>query len=69
MKNLLKGILLGAVAGYFVGWLLAERKREQQEQAERDAYANDPELVTIRKEIALENQVEAALDDVDDDVA
>ncbi len=67
MKTLFRGILIGLSIGYFVGWFMGQRQHDQQQQAEQDAYQNDPELVALRREIALERQIESALDNLEDE--
>jgi predicted negative regulator of RcsB-dependent stress response len=67
MSNILKGILIGLIGGLILGWMLAEDKQRRQQQAASDAYANDPELVAIRKERKLEKQMNAILDSMEDD--
>jgi hypothetical protein len=69
MRNLLNGLVLGVVGGIIIGWLLAERQRQGADEAERTAYASDPELRAIRQEIARERQTDRWLNALEDDDA
>lgn len=67
MANLIRGLVVGTVIGIFIGWLLREQEQERRASALEAKVENDPELVALRKERALEKQIEQALDDLEDD--
>jgi hypothetical protein len=69
MRNLLKGILFGLLIGAVVGWRMAEDKQRREKEAARQAYLNDPEVIALRKERALERQIDQVFDDMEDDNA
>ncbi len=58
MKNLIRVFLLGAAFGVFIGWMLRDREQERTEKAASEAYANDPELVKLRREIAHDRLID-----------
>jgi hypothetical protein len=57
MKTLLRVFLFAFFAGIGVGWTLAEAQRRREEQAARDAYANDPEVIALRRERELDRHL------------
>ncbi len=65
MKITLKVVLLILGIGFVIGWWMAQEQQRQKEKVESEAYANDPELVAIRKERARENQIDRWLDDME----
>lgn len=70
MKTLLRLFLFAFFTGIGIGWILAETQRRREEQVAHDAFVNDPELVAIRKERALDRQLFELMPDVlmgDDD--
>jgi len=67
MKNLIRVFLLGAAFGVFIGWMLRDREQERKEKAASEAYANDPEVVALRKEFALIKQVDNFMDSLESD--
>jgi hypothetical protein len=66
MNKLIRVFLLGLLVGIVTGWLMAEQKQAREAQADREAYQNDPELVAVRKEIALERQLMEVMDNLED---
>jgi len=58
VKNLIRVFLLGAALGVFIGWMLRDREQERKEKAASEAYANDPELVAMRREIARDRLID-----------
>lgn len=58
MKNLIRVFLLGAVFGVFIGWMLRDQEQERKEKAASEAYANDPELEAVRREIARDRLID-----------
>lgn len=64
MKNLTRMFVLGAVFGLLLGWLLRDREQERREKAASEAYANDPELIALRKEYELLRQVDDFMDEL-----
>jgi predicted negative regulator of RcsB-dependent stress response len=69
MKTLLRVLLVGLGVGIVIGWKLAQEQQKQKEKTESEAYANDPELATIRKERALEHQLDQFFDGMEEDDA
>lgn len=66
MKNLLRGLVIGAVLGVVIGWMLRDKKQDLNAKSFEDEVENDPELIALRKERELEKQIEQALDDLED---
>jgi lipopolysaccharide export system protein LptC len=67
MRLRLQYLLLGLIGGVLLGWMWAQQAHERQEAREREAYANDPELVQLRKELALEFQLADVMENLEDD--
>lgn len=64
MKTLLRVFLFAFFAGIGVGWILAQAQQRREEQAAHDEFVNDPELIAIRKERALDRQLFELMPDV-----
>ncbi len=67
MKNLLRGLVIGVVLGGVIGWMLRDREQERKEKAASEAYANDPEVIALRKEYDLVRQVDDFMDSLESD--
>jgi hypothetical protein len=65
VKALRDGFLL-FVTGALVGWWLAHEQARRKEASEREAYANNPELVAVRAEIERLQKVEGWISDLND---
>lgn len=62
MNNLLRGILLGAVIGGIIGWMLRDGEQKRREEGTSKAYTNDPEVISLRNEYSLMNQLDEVMD-------
>jgi hypothetical protein len=66
MKNLIRVLLFGLFAGTLFGWWLAHEQQRREEAAEREAYANNPELVAVRAEIERLQKVDEWISGLED---
>ncbi len=67
MNRSLRMFLVGIAIGVLLGWLLRDRDELQKRRAQDEAFESDPELIALRKERALDRQLEDALRDLEDD--
>jgi hypothetical protein len=66
MKNLLRVLTFGFLAGFIVGFLFAERQRQLAEKAASDAFQNDPEVIATEAERRRIRQVDDWLDELEE---
>jgi uncharacterized protein YneF (UPF0154 family) len=66
MRNLLKGILFGLLVGVVLGWWLAQKKHQIEEQSAEEAFSNNPKIKAHMAESRRMHQAERWIQELED---